>query len=97
MTRSPQQLSRAFAAGVYRATTATAARYTPITGRITCDECAARQHETRGDAPTRAPGKSRRDLPTTDGPDTALLLCRAHEQMWRERDYSDRDPAGGAR
>jgi hypothetical protein len=85
---------------MYRGSRRDVPRYVPFAGKGDCDECAARQHETRGQLTegggVRAAAKCRRVFPG-DGDGTALLLCREHEQLWRERDTADGVPAGRAR
>jgi hypothetical protein len=95
-----RRLSGAFEVPMYRASRDDIPRYSPAGGRRPCDECAARQHETRGrlteGGGIRALARTRRHFPG-DGPETALELCREHEQLWRERDVADGVPVGRLR
>lgn len=50
-----------------------------------CDECARRQHETRGESGQRAQPRHRRSF-AGEKADTALRLCSRHETAWKERD-----------
>jgi hypothetical protein len=54
------------------------------TGRADCDECAALQHETRGEFWPRRQVRARRVVNTN--PATALRLCGAHTAAWKDRD-----------
>jgi hypothetical protein len=86
-----RQLSRAYAANLYRASRLAPARYVPFSGKATCDECGARQHETRGQLTegggVRAPARTRRTI--AGDPERALLLCHEHVQLWQARDVDD--------
>ncbi len=81
-------LSTAYAAAEYRLEPGRIARFVTYSGRDTCDECAARQHETRGRTPegggVRAPARHRRIVGAL-----VLLLCHEHTELWRERDAAD--------
>jgi len=92
-----RRLSAAFEVAMYRGSAQDIPRYTPLSSRASrpCDECAARQHETRGrlteGGGVRALARVRRTFPQDDEK-TALELCREHEQLWRERDFRDGVP-----
>jgi hypothetical protein len=81
-------LSAAYGGREYRLEAGRVARFVTYGGRGTCDECAARQHETRGATPEggglRAPAKHRRIVG-----ELALLLCHEHAELWRTRDAAD--------
>jgi len=56
-----------------------------------CDECATRQHETRGASGPRMQPRQRRTI--TGRREASLRLCTRHATAWRERDTADQ---GGA-
>lgn len=76
------ELSRMYAAPDYRAGSDNP-RWTAIKRRIPvdCDECFARQIETRGTSGPRNVAKVRRTIRGK-----GLNLCRSHEDLWRIRD-----------
>lgn len=81
-------LSVAYSVAEYRHAPGRVAKFATYGGRNTCDECGARQHETRGATPegggVRAPARHRRIVGAI-----ALLLCHEHAELWRERDAAD--------
>jgi hypothetical protein len=81
-------LSVAYAAAEYRLMRGRVARFVKYSGHATCDECGARQHETRGQTSEggglRAPARHRRIVGAL-----ALLLCHEHAELWRARDAAD--------
>jgi hypothetical protein len=98
---APRTLSAAYAGAEYRLVRGRVARFVTYSGRGTCDECGARQHETSGRTPEggglRSPARQRRIVG-----ELALLLCNEHTELWRERDAADlanalRPPARSSR
>lgn len=88
--RGVRQLSAMYSVPAYRASPKERAIYSTIKAvRIPpCDECFANQHETRGNSGPRGEAKMRRAF--RGGP--TLNLCRAHEELWRNRDREDAPP-----
>lgn len=83
-------LSRAYRDARYRATRLEQPTYRPVARAGDCTECFARQHETAGQAGARQPARVRREFrPGGTHAEQALLLCRAHGELWRERDADD--------
>jgi hypothetical protein len=69
---------------MYRDRTTTGlVQWKKITKREICDECIARQFETKGTT-TRKPARTVR---TTSN--STLLLCHEHAEAWRERDRGE--------
>lgn len=80
-------LSAVFDTDEYRLRPKEKPSYVAVTaGRAECDECGARQHETRGMSGVRQRVAVIRKV-FTDGP--SLRLCRAHAELWRDRDAID--------
>jgi hypothetical protein len=63
--------------------TTTPATWRKIVKREICDECVARQFETRG-VTRRSPARTSR---TTNS--SVLHLCVAHAELWKERDRGE--------
>ena len=83
--RGPPPFARAFVGADYRGP----ATWTPVklVRPVSCDECFALQHETRGAAGHRADARFRRTV-ANGGP--VLLLCSRHAASWHERDELER-------
>lgn len=82
MPTTTQTLSARFDVDAYHARPKDTIRWTATRSGRGCDECAALQHETRGQYGPRHPARQRRAI--TGGPD--LLLCHTHADAWRTRD-----------
>jgi hypothetical protein len=85
---SAEPLSARFSTdSLYRASAEDRPKWSKVTPRTgtACDECAMRQHETRGAyGPRRAPRHRRHFV---GGP--ALRLCSPHADTWRALDAAD--------
>lgn len=63
--------------------TSTLVTWRKINKREDCDECVARQHETRG-LTRRSPARTSRVTSTS-----TLHLCVTHAELWKSRDRGE--------
>lgn len=82
----PPRLSERYGHGEYRAGPGIKVRWARRAprARADCDECAALQHETKGEYWPRRQVRQRRTMG-----ETRLDLCGAHAAAWRDRDALD--------
>lgn len=84
--REPPPLSAGLAVSTWRLLPGEKAKWTRINVKtIDCIECSLLQHEMRGGYGPRRQAKRRRITPRGD----RLDLCRAHAQVWEQRDIDD--------
>ncbi len=88
MNALTERLCRAYTNRMYRALPGQSAIWTDVLDLTwaACDECLGRRLELHSATAFPMDAVAHRQLPGPAGAETALLLCRAHADLWEVRD-----------